>query len=99
MFQTMKANIISCLLLFCYQSISAQEVLMHTPDTIKQRLILTTLYRLVANNYVYPEKGAAIVESLKTQHQLGLYNNVNTDQAFAEAPTKDIRKVYNDKHI
>ena len=82
---------ISMFLIFCSMSLLGQEF-----DKAK---VVNQLAEIMSSNYVYPEKGKAMHERIKTRLKNGDYDDISTTKAFAKALEDDLKSVINDKHI
>lgn len=72
------------------------------PETInkaEKQAVVTAVGKLLNDNYVYPEKGAALKKQIDAALANGDFANVKDVQAFATALTTELRKVNNDRHI
>jgi len=54
---------------------------------------------LVEANYVFPEKGVVIAETLREQLRNGSYSGIANPLDLADAVTADLRRVNNDRHL
>ena len=62
--------------------------------------VVDRLAQIMDNNYVYPEKGAAMKELIQTKLKNGEYDQFTSARAFADALQTDLRSVTdNDRHI
>ena len=70
-----------------------------TLDSVKKKALLQNIHKVIANNYVFPDKGTATINNLKKQSDSGKYNLIVNPIDFAAAVTRDIKKIYSDRHI
>ena len=68
-------------------------------DSIKQKTILQNVFKVIADNYVYPDRGTAMINNLKKQSEIGKYKDNTNPNDFAAVLTRDIKEIYNDRHI
>lgn len=64
-----------------------------------RKQIVNRLASIMDNNYVYPEKGKAMHDLVKTRLKAGDYDEYTTEADFAAALEADLRSIINDKHI
>ena len=70
-----------------------------TIDGVKKKNLLQSIYKVIADNYVFPDKGTAMINNLKKQMAGGTYDVIINPNEFAAAVTRDIKSIYSDKHI
>ncbi len=87
----MKRALLISFLLFPGFFVNAQE--------IDKQAIVNRLAGIMNRNYVYPEKGKAMHDLIKSKLKNGTYDRLTTEQDFANALQADLRSVINDKHI
>ena len=68
-------------------------------DSLKQKIILQNVFKIIADNYVYPDRGTAMINNLKKQSEIGKYKDNTNPNDFAAVLTIDIKAIYNDRHI
>lgn len=89
----MKKHIITiCLLLFSALPILAQ-------DSFDKKEIVNRLADIMNENYVFPEKGKAMHDLIKSKLEKGEYDNIASADAFAEQLDTDLKSIIFDKHI
>ncbi len=93
----MKSKYIYFLLLLFASMINANGQ-MKISEKFKKESILK-IDSLVKENYVFEDKGKLISIHLKKQYQEGKFKKYNLIDSFANALTKEIRFVNNDKHL
>ena len=81
----------SILLIFCSLSLLGQAF-----DKAK---VVNQLAEIMNSNYVYPEKGKAMHDLIKTRLKNGDYDDISTASALAKSLDDDLKSVINDKHI
>lgn len=80
------------LLLFSALPILAQ-------DSFDKKEIVNRLADIMNENYVFPEKGKAMHDLIKSNLQKGEYDNIASADAFAAQLDADLKSVIFDKHI
>jgi len=75
-------------------TIRAQEFTKSEKDRAIQ-----TIASLIANNYVYPEKGGQIASHIQVAHHQGDFDKAADWAAFNELVTQSLRKFSNDEHL
>jgi hypothetical protein len=95
--RNMKSKYIYFLLLLFASIINANGQ-MNISEKFKKESILK-IDSLVKENYVFADKGKLISIHLKKQYQKGKFKKYNLIDSFANALTKEIRFVNNDKHL
>ena len=68
-------------------------------DKKEQDLILKKTGRLLKENYVFTDIGAACAEFLSNQRDNNTYEQINHPRAFVKQLNKDLRGIHQDKHI
>ena len=61
--------------------------------------IIDSIRKALNNYYVFPEKAKIMAEYLEKQSQKNGYDTISDPNQFANAVLKDIRAIYNDKHL
>jgi hypothetical protein len=61
--------------------------------------VVERLADIMYNNYVYPEKGAAMKDLLMSNLNKGIYSELTDPKALCRALEADLRSVMNDKHL
>lgn len=87
-----KLAVFTYLLLFTSLSLLAQEA-------FDKEEIVNKLADIMNENYVFPEKGKAMHDLIKSNLKKGVYDHINTAGDFAERLDQDLRSVIPDKHI
>lgn len=89
----MKKHFISFfLLLFSAISMLAQE-------SFDKKEIVGRLADIMNENYVFPEKGKAMHDLIKSKLEKGEYDDITSADAFAEQLDADLKSIIYDKHI
>ncbi len=89
----MKRIIISIgLLLFSTLTIFAQE-------SFDKAEVVNRLAEIMNENYVFPDKGKAMHDLIKSKLQKGEYDEITTADALAEQLDADLKSIIYDKHI
>jgi hypothetical protein len=87
-----KLAVFTYLLLFTSFSLLAQ-------GAFDKGEIVNKLADIMNENYVFPEKGKAMHDLIKSNLEKGVYDNINTAEDFAERLDQDLKSVMPDKHI
>lgn len=61
--------------------------------------VVNRLADIMNENYVFPDKGKAMHDLIKSKLQKGEYDNINSADAFAEQLDADLKSIIYDKHI
>ena len=61
--------------------------------------VLKNIYHALGSYYVYPDKASLMVAYLKEQDEKGSYRSFGNPNEFAARVARDLRLVYNDKHL
>jgi retinol-binding protein 3 len=94
----MKNYLFLLAVVFCHVSLAQDNTTVQINSEVKNKLVFNICTSL-NRNYVYPEKAKAMVDFLKQQNQKGAYDSVKNEEDLANLITKDLRKVYADKHL
>lgn len=70
-----------------------------TLDSVNKKALLQKIYKVIADNYVFPDTGTAMINHLKKQAGIRKYDMIVKPNDFAAAVTRDIKAIYNDRHI
>jgi C-terminal processing protease CtpA/Prc len=70
----------------------------HLPKKETQQVI-TKMAKLIADNYVFPEKGEQIAAYLVQEYRKGKFNSATTWRAFDSLTTRSIQEVSHDGHM
>lgn len=84
--------LIPCLLALTICALTAQE-------SFDKAFVVNRLARIMNNNYVFPDKGEAMHDLIKSKLKKGEYDAIDTPEAFAEQLDKDLKSIIYDKHI
>ena len=83
----------SCLSLIFLSSLLA------TAQTFDKKTVVNKLADLMNENYVYPDKGKAMHDLIKSNLKKGDYDSFSDERSFATRLDKDLKSIINDKHI
>jgi tetratricopeptide (TPR) repeat protein len=81
-------------ILFICHVVQGQEL-----RSAEKKEIINTIGKLLNENYVFPEQAMQCVEFLNRQYSSGSYNRITHPRKLAEALTRDLRSLTNDKHL
>jgi len=76
-----------------FTTLSAQEA------KLDKALVVKRLASIMNRNYVYPEKGKAMHDLVKSKMEKGEYDHLTSHKEFADQLQADLRSIINDKHI
>lgn len=82
------------LCLLCSQFVMAQSI-----DEAYQTQTIQTLNELLEQNYVFPDVAKKTTAHLNKQLKAGKFKSLNDLSSFAEALTKEVQSVNQDKHM
>jgi hypothetical protein len=68
-------------------------------DTAERKLVIDGVTSNLKKLYVYPEIAAKMNTYVQARAQHGDYNDITSGAVFADALTKDLRAVSNDRHL
>ena len=72
----------------------------HAPQTAAgKEALIDTIATLVENRFVLADRARAFADSLRSRYASGLYDDLSTPAAFAEAVTADLREITSDSHF
>ena len=72
----------------------------HVPQAFADRAaLIDTVAALVEDHYVLADRARAFADSLRSRCAFGLYGDLATPAAFAEAVTADLREITSDSHF
>ncbi len=97
----MKKKDLLCLLLFVFQALllTAQGGAPEPLTAAEKKTVVDSVARLLADNYVFPDKGKEMAGLLQKQLKNGAYDGIELPGVFAEKLTEDLRSVTHDKHL
>mgnify|MGYP000215186119 CR=1 FL=1 len=61
--------------------------------------IVNRLANLMNENYVFPDKGKAMYDLIKSKLEKGQYEGISSAEAFAKQLDADLKSIIHDKHI
>ncbi|MDI9311139.1 MAG: S41 family peptidase [Limnohabitans sp.] len=70
-----------------------------TFDSTTKTIIINNICQSLLQNYVFPDKAQQMADVITQQKKHGAYDSIKTPYLFARQINKDIRSVYNDKHL
>lgn len=81
-------------------SVDSQTISNSKPlDTLTKKNVINGIFKLLTDNYVYPEKVDAIVKSINARLDDREYDLVNDPIEFGEKLTNDLQVISKDKHL
>ncbi|SEL52320.1 N-terminal domain of Peptidase_S41 [Aquimarina amphilecti] len=83
-------------LLLCHTTINSQDI--ELSEKYKKEVI-STLSKLMNDRYVFPDVAKKTEEHLKKQFDKKHFDQFVTNESFAEALTKSVQSINNDKHM
>lgn len=85
------------LLTFCLLLLSVLPAMAR--QSLDKAAIVNRLADIMNENYVFPEKGKAMHDLIKSKLEKGEYDEIATASAFADQLDTDLKSVIHDKHI
>ncbi len=68
-------------------------------DLQTKNIVIENTCKCLNQNYVFPDKANLIIDFIKQQNQNGAYDTCRTPNELTRQINKDIRSIYNDKHL
>jgi tetratricopeptide (TPR) repeat protein len=81
-----------------YSKMYSQEKIL-TLTSEEKEIAIEKVASLLSRFYVYPEIAEKMISHIKSQHQSGFFNKITDPTEFANALTKELRTICDDKHL
>ncbi|MCB1581867.1 MAG: S41 family peptidase [Marinicella sp.] len=89
----------SLVFIFIFSNVTYSQEIPNQLNKSEINETITSLVKLLNDEYVYPEKAQKITKLLNTNLKKGKYTKIKNELVFAEAIQQDMRSVVNDKHL
>lgn len=95
----MKKIFFAIIFMLCGQLLFAQNNQPPQIDGNTRKAILQSICNAINSYYVFPDRAKSISDYIKKQSDAGKYDSLNNPSDFANEVVKDIRSIFNDKHL
>jgi|SRR5215204_467369 len=95
----MKKIFFAIIFMLCGQLLFAQNKQPPQIDGNTRTAVLQSICNAINSYYVFPDRAKSMSDYIKNQSEAGKYDSLNNPSAFANEVVKDIRSVFNDKHL
>ena len=95
----MKKIFFAIIFMLCGQLLFAQNKQPPQIDGNTRKAVLQSICNAINSYYVFPDRAKSMSDYIKKQGEAGKYDSLNNPSDFANEVVKDIRSVFNDKHL
>lgn len=95
----MKKIFFAIIFMLCGQLLFAQNKQPPPIDGNTRKAVLQSICNAINSYYVFPDRAKSMSDYIKKQSEAGKYDSLNNPSDFANEVVKDIRSVFNDKHL
>ena len=95
----MKKIFFAIIFMLCGQLLFAQNKQPPQIDNYTRKAVLQSICNVINSYYVFPDRAKSMSDYIKKQSEAGKYDSLNNPSDFANEVVKDIRSVFNDKHL
>lgn len=85
--------------MLCGQLLFAQNKQPSQIDANTRKAVLQSICNAINSYYVFPDRAKSMADYIKKQSEAGRYDSLNNPSDFANQVVKDIRSVFNDRHL
>lgn len=95
----MKKIFFAIIFMLCGQLLFAQNKQPPQIDGNTRKAVVQSICNAINSYYVFPDRAKSMSDYIKKQSEAGKYDSLNNPSDFANEVVKDIRSVFNDKHL